>query len=638
MYHRCCDRQPDDHRGPAVRLSSRRRQIRGRHVLLVRFVIAFLAALLVCENSNRADEPSSKAASFLKLLKSGRVPEDRLAPLIKLVCRTGNENDLAYVLDRCVADDRYHGDTLQAALAALADASLTRDKVPVGDLTSLRVLLASNSESSTVQMAAINLAGIWHVASLSPHLQRIAMSPHGPRNLRRAAIDALATIDDESSRQAIVELTCDAHPEHVRLLGVAGLTSIDIDLAVIRAAEILAAGSAASDPTEMLVAVLAQQGSAARLAAALEEQELSEDVAKLTLRHLYSIGQSDEALVSLLSAAAGISAAAKHWTLEEIQQLESEVLSQGDARRGETVFRRRDLSCFKCHAVGRVGGQIGPDLIGLGGSSPLRYLIESVLEPENAVKEEFLVSQVLTDEGKIFKGIVKQRDETHLMMKDATGMARLIPVDSIEVERKGGSLMPQGLVGLMTRTELIDLVRFLSELGKPGGTYQQPPKDHIRRWRILNQVPAELTTGTPDTAAWRKHLLQTDPFAWSPAYTTFNGSLPLRAGPGAAEAEMIFVRGEFDVTVESNVGTGDVSTGEVGRGEIGIIVEADNDSLVWIDEISIQPQQPQQVQLATGRHRLTVRVNLSGNSDGQLTARLYPVEGSAAVAAAVLGP
>ena len=43
-----------------------------------------------------------------------------------------------------------------------------------------------------------------------------------------------------------------------------------------------------------------------------------------------------------------------------------------------------------------------------------------------------------------------------------------IPSSSIEEQKPGGSLMPAGLTDTLTRGELADLVRFLSELGKIG--------------------------------------------------------------------------------------------------------------------------------------------------------------------------
>ena len=61
------------------------------------------------------------------------------------------------------------------------------------------------------------------------------------------------------------------------------------------------------------------------------------------------------------------------------------MLKRGDPTRGEAVFRRKDLACFKCHAIAGAGGQVGPDLASVGASAPVDYLIDSLLQPNKAI-------------------------------------------------------------------------------------------------------------------------------------------------------------------------------------------------------------------------------------------------------------
>ena len=55
------------------------------------------------------------------------------------------------------------------------------------------------------------------------------------------------------------------------------------------------------------------------------------------------------------------------------------VNSKGNAAQGESVYRRENLQCVACHAIGEVGGVIGPNLVSIGASAPVDYLIESLL-------------------------------------------------------------------------------------------------------------------------------------------------------------------------------------------------------------------------------------------------------------------
>ena len=101
---------------------------------------------------------------------------------------------------------------------------------------------------------------------------------------------------------------------------------------------------------------------------------------------------------------------------DEMKQMVADVLKQGSAARGEAVFRRRDMVCMKCHAIGGSGGQVGPDLSSIGGSAQIDYLIESVLEPNKAVKENYHALLVTTRKGHQFTGIKVAETKTDLIL------------------------------------------------------------------------------------------------------------------------------------------------------------------------------------------------------------------------------
>src|SRR5205807_5977109 len=103
-----------------------------------------------------------------------------------------------------------------------------------------------------------------------------------------------------------------------------------------------------------------------------------------------------------------------------------------------------------------------------------------------------------------------------------------VPLRSIEEKTLGGSLMPEALADSLTRAELLDLVRFLSELGKVG-PYSLSKVPIVRRWQVLE----------PTRPAW--DLLWAKGFAsltydhpeltWSSAYSKVDGVLPLSDVP-----------------------------------------------------------------------------------------------------------
>ena len=112
--------------------------------------------------------------------------------------------------------------------------------------------------------------------------------------------------------------------------------------------------------------------------------------------------------------AAGIAADAPPPTPAEVAQIVQDVASKGDPARGEAIFRRQDLNCMKCHSVSRAGGQVGPELSAVGGSSPIDYVVNSILNPNLAVKEQYVTRVFVLSNGKVLTGVVIDRDEIRI--------------------------------------------------------------------------------------------------------------------------------------------------------------------------------------------------------------------------------
>ena len=107
--------------------------------------------------------------------------------------------------------------------------------------------------------------------------------------------------------------------------------------------------------------------------------------------------------------------------------------------------------------------------------------------------------------------------------------------------------MPKGLVNLMTHAEFVDLVRFLSELGRPG-PYAIRTTPTIQRWRVLKAVSPALAAGVPADQALRDQVLGAAPDRWAPVYARVNGSLPLDEAAAVSGGKVLYLQGQLDVT------------------------------------------------------------------------------------------
>jgi putative heme-binding domain-containing protein len=467
---------------------------------------------------------------------------------------------------------------------------------PTVQAGAVQQLLKDTAGDATLLPDAIRLATAWKAKEAAGELRRIAANRAVRMEAREAAIDGLAALGDPQSLQAIRELTAAPHQLPIRFRAATSLAQVDLDAGAAAAAKALAAAGPSDDPSLVIEAFLIRKKGAEKLAAALSGEKVSADTAKGILRSMYLAGHNDIALGNVASKFAGIDAAPRPPTADEVRKLMNEALTTGDAARGELVFRRADLGCMKCHAINKAGGHIGPDLGPIGGSSPMDYIIISILDPNASIKEEYLTKVISTTRGQIITGVVVQRNRNQVILKDATGKLNRIPTADIDEEANGKSLMPEGITRILTHAELVDLVRFVSELGKPGA-YGPSPIPTVQRWKRLRDVPAVLREGVPNREIVRDSLLASPAEAWDTVFAHVNGKLPLKELSKPGRPEVVYLQGELQV---------------VQGGPVEIRVEATEPVTFWVDEDAFERQDRAVVSLMPGRHRITVRATTNG--------------------------
>ncbi|MGC3970637.1 MAG: c-type cytochrome [Pirellulales bacterium] len=318
---------------------------------------------------------------------------------------------------------------------------------------------------------------------------------------------------------------------------------------------------------------------------------------------MYSVGRSDAELSDVLSKAAGIAVDSPPPSAEELQKLIAEVAAHGNAARGEEIFRRADLSCMKCHSIARAGGQVGPELTAIGSISPVDYVANSILVPNLAVKEQFVTRVFVTSDGRTITGIVVDRNRERVNVRDASGTVVAIPTADIDEEEEGKSLMPQGLTKFLTRDELVDLVKFVSELGKPGA-FEVRSVPTIQRRRAMKKVPNEIIADPTNVEYFREYVQDAPADAWQPAYGTARGDLPLQEFGKAGDWVLVF--GEVNI-----VTAGDVS-----------ISVGPNSARVWIDAEPFDAAKTIVRRLSPGTHRVSALVKISDSGKSSLRVEL----------------
>ncbi len=584
------------------------------------FLRFLMSALLACAAlfavAVHAEDPPSAVGPLMKLFQSGRLPAERQGAVVEMICNRGNEHDLRVIFDKLVAAEGLPAEIRPKAVGWLTDAAVTRKIKPAGELGALESLVVgpAAAKDPALQRGALRLAAAWKDTHITPALQKLALDKNTSAELRRAAIDGLMTIADPRAQDTLKQLAADGPTPGIRMQAIVGLAGFDIATAAQQAARVLLTAKPTDDTGSMLDAFFSRKEGSDRLAAAIDQHPPSGDVAKVALRYMYSVGRSDPMLSGVLSRIAGIAADPAPPTPEEIGKLVDDVIAHGNAARGERIFRRKDLSCMKCHSVSRAGGQVGPELSAVGGSSPVDYIVNSILNPNLAVKEQYVTKVFSLDSGKVVTGVVIDRDEVRVNVRDVTGATVTVPTADIEEEADGKSLMPQGLTKFLTRDELLDLARFISELGKPG-PYAVYQGKTIQRWRMMAQPPQELTAEVPHLEHFRQYVVGSEPSAWVPVYALVPGTLPLEELRAGQEPTILILKGEFDVRTAGN---------------IAVNVTSSETFQTWIDAQPAPPEQPIVMELEAGRHTVTLRVEVSARSQPELRVELSVPDDSSA--------
>jgi putative membrane-bound dehydrogenase-like protein len=134
----------------------------------------------------------------------------------------------------------------------------------------------------------------------------------------------------------------------------------------------------------------------------------------------------------------------------------------GDVRRGQAVFNSTKAACCSCHAIGYLGGNIGPDLTHIARIRTDRDLLEAIVYPSASFVRGYEPVVVATRDGKTYNGVIRRDAADELVLAvGANQEVRLARADIEDVQPSRVSVMPAGLEQQLTRAELADLLAFL---------------------------------------------------------------------------------------------------------------------------------------------------------------------------------
>ncbi|HMI67489.1 MAG TPA: c-type cytochrome [Cyclobacteriaceae bacterium] len=153
----------------------------------------------------------------------------------------------------------------------------------------------------------------------------------------------------------------------------------------------------------------------------------------------------------------------KSWTVAEALPLVEAGLANRDFEKGKMMYAAG--RCSSCHTMRGEGGNIGPDLTQLGTRFSPRDMLQSIIEPNSVVSDQYAATVFTMKDGSSILGrLTNENDRSYFISQNpfAPETLREIPKKDVASTKYSYiSTMYPGLINNMNEEELKDLVAYL---------------------------------------------------------------------------------------------------------------------------------------------------------------------------------
>jgi putative heme-binding domain-containing protein len=157
----------------------------------------------------------------------------------------------------------------------------------------------------------------------------------------------------------------------------------------------------------------------------------------------------------------------KKYTVEELLPVVERGLTHRNFEQGHKLFG--EAKCFACHRFAQEGGAFGPDLTALAGRFAPKDLLESIVEPNKVISDQYGAVTVVTLDGNLVTGrIINLAGDNIMVNTDMLDPDKITQVSRRKIESVTPSkisMMPAGLLDTFTQDEVLDLMGYLLSRG-----------------------------------------------------------------------------------------------------------------------------------------------------------------------------
>lgn len=156
----------------------------------------------------------------------------------------------------------------------------------------------------------------------------------------------------------------------------------------------------------------------------------------------------------------------KEWKLEELVPHLDAVSRGRSFEKGKAAYLASQ--CVMCHRLGSIGGAVGPDITAAGSRYTRYDLLEAIVNPSKVVPDMFQNVTVFTRDGEDHTGRILSEDASKVVLQPnplVPGKIEILKANITKQERSKLSPMPEGLINVLTREEILDLLAYIESAG-----------------------------------------------------------------------------------------------------------------------------------------------------------------------------
>jgi quinoprotein glucose dehydrogenase len=309
-----------------------------------------------------------------------------------------------------------------------------------------------------VRLAGMQAAVRLGVDSISPELLQIFTNKHENADLRLEALHTLGIFKAPQLREALQSAATEENPE------------------IRKEASVLQMKSRPADTVNVALRML-DTGILPEKQTALEllGNSPSPAVDPVLLMWVDRVGSGKapkELYFEILEAAAKRKDPLIKSALQRVNETRSkdplanhsECLAGGDPSAGKKIFlERADVQCIRCHQLNGTGGEVGPDLTGIGRRLSREDILESILLPNNKITKGYENLIIKMRKGETHVGLLRGEDPQNVIINSPEEGQLKLPKAAIEDLNLGLSAMPAEIASMLNKRDLRNLIEFLAE-------------------------------------------------------------------------------------------------------------------------------------------------------------------------------